>query len=191
MLPFLARLARLARHNLSLPCAIAANIPAMTAIKALPILMVALAAQSNGVAAAQAQGEQVTIVVDQNCSIQPDSAPEVLGDHSEAFRDSVVCHLESVLASHHVEERIISGNDRDRSLVEIREREFILDNVTADPAVFVVRQDVAENWSVDSDPQPTTMDGSTAVFRVHAEPGQIVRLHVGLRNAVRLADADQ
>jgi hypothetical protein len=180
----------LARHNLSPACGIAANIPAMTGMKALPILILALAARSNGVAAAQAQPEPGTIVVDQNCSIQPDSAPAVLGDHAEAFRDSVVCHLESVLASHHVEERI-SGNDRDRSLVKILEQEFILQNVTADPAVFVVRQDVPENWSVDSDPQPTTMDGSTAIFRVHAEPGQIVRLHVGLRNAVPLADAGQ
>lgn len=158
-------------------------------MRALPILILALAAQSNRVAAAQAQPEPVSIVVDQNCVIQPDSAPEVVGDHAEAFPDSVVCHLESVLASHHVEERIISGNDRDRSLVQIREREFILENVTADPAVFVVRQDVPESWSVDSDPQPTAMDGSTAIFRVHAEPGQIVRLHVGLRNAVPLAAA--
>lgn len=163
----------------------------MTGMKALPVLILALAAQSNGVAAAQAQPEPITIVVDQNCFIQPDSAPAVLGDHTEAFRDSIVCHLESVLASHHVEERTISGNDRDRSLVQIREREFILQNVTADAAVFVVRQDVPENWTVDSDPQPTATDGSTAIFRVQAEPGQIVRLHVGLRNAVPLEDAGQ
>ena len=163
----------------------------MTAMKALPILVLAVATQSNGVAAAQAQQEPIAIVVDQNCSIQPDSAPAVLGDHTEAFRDSVVCHLESVLVSHHVEERIISGDDRDRSMVQIRQREFILENVTGDAAVFIVRQDVPPSWAVDSDPQPTAMDGSTAIFRVHADPGQIVRLHVGLRNAVPLADAGQ
>jgi hypothetical protein len=122
-------------------------------------------------------------VVDQSCRILPDSDPAVLGDHNDPFRDPVVCHLESVLASRHIEERISSG---DRSLVRIREHEFILQNVTDSPAVFVVRQAVPEGWSVDSDPQPTTVDGGTAVFRVDAEPGQIVRLHVGLRNAIPL-----
>jgi hypothetical protein len=174
--------------TIRLPSAeIAANMAGMTGMKALPVLILALAARSSGVAAAQTPQEPASIIVDQNCSIQPESTPAVLGDHNEAFRDPAVCHLVSVLASHHVEERIV-GTDRDRSLVQIREREFILQNVTTDPAVFVVRQDVPENWSVDSDPQPTSMDGSTAIFRVYAEPGQIVRLHVGLRNAVPLPD---
>jgi hypothetical protein len=39
---------------------------------------------------------------------------------------------------------------------------------------------------VDSDPQPAEMEGSTAVFRVYAEPGEIVRLHVGVRRTTEL-----
>jgi hypothetical protein len=155
----------------------------MNGLKALPLFLLVFAAQSSTAQAGQAPQERVAIVVDQSCRILPDSDPAVLGDHNDAFRDPVVCHLESVLASRHIEERISSG---DRSLVRIREHEFILQNVTDSPAVFVVRQAVPEGWSVDSDPQPTTVDGETAVFRVNAEPGQIVRLHVGLRNAIPL-----
>jgi hypothetical protein len=64
----------------------------------------------------------------------------------------------------------------------------LLQNVTDAPAVFVVRQDIPEDWTVDSDPSPVTMEGMTAVFRVLAEPGQIVRLHVGIRNTVPMAE---
>lgn len=153
----------------------------MTGMKALPLFICVLAAQSVTAQTGQAPQERIAIVVDQGCRILPDSDPAVLGDHNDPFRDPVVCHLESVLASRHVEERISSG---DRSLVRIREHEFILQNVTDSPAVFVVRQAVPEGWSVDSDPQPTATEDATAVFRVFAEPGQIVRLHVGLRNAI-------
>lgn len=162
----------------------------MTGMKALPLLILALAAQSSKAQSGQTPSEPVAIVVDQTCSIQPDSDPAVLGDHNDAFHDSAICHLESVLTSRHVEERISDGS-RDRSLVRIREHEFILQNVTDRPAVFVVRQAVPENWSVDSDPQPATMEDSTAIFRVNAEPGQIVRLHVGLRNAVPVENQGQ
>lgn len=55
-----------------------------------------------------------------------------------------------------------------------------MQNPTDKPAVFIVRHGVPKNWKVDSDPKPSSMDGSTAVFRVNAEPGQRVRLHVGM-----------
>ena len=45
------------------------------------------------------------------------------------------------------------------------------------------RPHVPENWMVDSDPQPFGIDGSTALFRLSAEPGQRVRLHVGMRRS--------
>lgn len=160
----------------------------MNGLTAMPLILVALAAQSSAAQAVQTPQEPVSIVVDQGCRILPESDPAVLGDHNDPFRNPVVCHLESVLASRHVEERISSG---DRNLVRIREHEFILQNVTDSPAVFVVRQAVPEGWTVDSDPQPTTVDGETAVFRVNAEPGQIVRLHVGLRNAIPLENQGQ
>jgi hypothetical protein len=159
----------------------------MTGMKVLPTLLLAVAISPVGFAAGQSQPPRIEIVVDQTCLIAPESNPAVLGDHTDSFRDPVICHLESNLSSHHIEEQTKDG-ERSRSLVRIREHEFLLQNVTDAPAVFVVRQDVPEDWTVDSDPQPVAMDGSTAVFRVQAEPGQIVRLHVGMRNAVPMAD---
>jgi hypothetical protein len=58
-----------------------------------------------------------------------------------------------------------------------------LQNPTDKPVLFTVRHKVPENWTVDSDPPPSSMDGSTAVFRANAEPGQRVRLHVGMHRS--------
>jgi hypothetical protein len=96
--------------------------------------------------------------------------------------DPVICHLEYVHTSKHLEDTVKDGMTRN-SVVTISEQEYLLQNVTAEPVIFVVEQHVAEGWQVDSDPQPTEMVGSTALFRVNAEPGQIVRLHVGERRA--------
>jgi hypothetical protein len=128
---------------------------------------------------AQEQQERLSIVVDKACLIQPESDPLVLGDHFDAFRDDAICHLESVLTSHHIEEKI-TETERSRFFVRVAEQEYVVQNPTEKPAIFIVRHDVPKNWTVDSDPQPSSMDGSTAVFRINAEPGQRVRLHVGM-----------
>jgi hypothetical protein len=160
----------------------------MKFLKAPPVFPLALAAMLLAVlAAAQTpdQSPRLAIVVDKSCMIQPESDPSVVGDNSDAFRDGAICHLESVLSSSHVEEKIRDG-ERSHFLVRIAEQEYILQNVTDKPAVFIVRHNVPENWTIDSDPQPASMDGSTAVFQVNAEPGQIVRLHVGMRRSYSL-----
>jgi hypothetical protein len=54
------------------------------------------------------------------------------------------------------------------------------------PVVFVVLEEVPKGWRVDSDPQPTEMQGDIAIFHVDAEPGKIVRLHVGVRKTTDL-----
>jgi hypothetical protein len=54
---------------------------------------------------------------------------------------------------------------------------------TQSPTEFLVGHDVPESCIVDSDPQPSSMDGSTAVFRLNAEPGQKVRLHFGMHRS--------
>lgn len=84
-----------------------------------------------------------------------------------------------MLSSHHIEEKI-TDSERSRFLVRVAEQEYVVQNPTDKPAVFIVRHDVPKNWAIDSDPQPSSMDGSTAVFRLNAEPGQRVRLHVGM-----------
>ena len=136
---------------------------------------------SLSVPAGQAQDQEVrlSIVVDKSCLIQPESDPLVLGNHIDAFRDDAICHLESVLSSHHIEEKITEA-ERSRFFVRVAEQEYVVQNPTDKPAVFTIRHDVPKNWIVDSDPQPSSMDGATAVFQVNADPGQRVRLHVGM-----------
>jgi hypothetical protein len=157
----------------------------MTATTALLALPLALAAALFAAPAGQTQGKvaPLSIVVDKSCLIQPESDGLILGDHSQPFRDDAICHLESVLSSHHDEEVIADDGQRSHFLVRVAEQEYVVQNPTDKPAVFTIRHDVPENWAVDSDPSPTSMDGSTAVFLINAEPGQRVRLHVGMHRA--------
>jgi hypothetical protein len=147
------------------------------ALQALPLALVTLLGAPT--AHTQDQPARLSIIVNKSCLIQPESDPLVLGEHMDAFRDDAICHLESVLSSRHIEEKI-AGGERSRFFVRVAEQEYVVQNPTDQPAVFTIRHDVPENWTVDSDPPPSSMDGSTAVFRVNAEPGQRVRLHVGM-----------
>jgi hypothetical protein len=160
----------------------------MTGLKVLAALPLVLATTLVAAPAGQDQEQaaRLSIVVDKSCLIQPESDPLVLGDHTEAFRDDAICHLESVLSSQHIEEKISDDGERSRFLVRVAEQEYVVKNPTDKPAIFIVRHDVPENWKVDSDPQPTSIDGSTAVFRLNAEPGQRVRLHVGMHRSYSL-----
>ena len=152
----------------------------MTGTKALSAagFSIALAAAVFAVPAG-AQDQALSIVVDKSCMILPESDPSVLGDHNDAFKDEAICHLESVLSSHHVEEKIRDG-ETSHFLVRVAEQEYVVQSPTDKPVVFTVRHDVPEHWAVDSYPPPSRMDGSTALFQLNAEPGQRVRLHVGM-----------
>lgn len=156
---------------------------AMFGNRALRVLPLAFAAAllTAPMGQTQEQAPRLQIVVNQACLIQPESDPLVMGDHEDAFFDAAICNLESIHFSHHVEEKITGDGERSHFLVYIAEQEYVLGNPTDKRAVFVVRQNVPEGWTVDSDPQPTRMDGATAVFQVSAEPGQVVRMHMGMR----------
>jgi hypothetical protein len=110
--------------------------------------------------------------VDQRCHVLQDQIHGVTG--LSLRTDDAICHLESVHTSQHVEESVANGTKR--RLVTVSEQEYMLQNVTAEPVVFVVEQAVAKDWHIDSDPPPAEMMGLTALFRVEAQPGQIVRL---------------
>jgi hypothetical protein len=116
---------------------------------------------------------------------------DALSDYTEddLRNDHVICHLESVFTSHHVEETLRDGI-RLRSRVTIQEQEYLLQNVSSASVTFVVEHVLPDDWKVDSDPQPVKVVDNTAFFRVNAEPGQIVRLHMGERHAVPAADGD-
>jgi hypothetical protein len=121
----------------------------------------------------------------EDCRIVPAPDPFDPPKKQRPFRDETICHLESIASSQHTEEAIL-GNRLERSLVRISEHEFVLQNIAPRPVIFVVEQQVPKDWSVDSDPQPTKMVGSTAVFPVHAAPGEIVHLHVGMRHTTQM-----
>jgi len=123
------------------------------------------------------------IHVNGRCRILPEKTTGVGKNAKPRPRvDPVICHLESVVNTRHVEKTVL-GNTTLRSVVYVAEQEYLLQNVTTAPVVFVVEHPVPEGWRVDSDPQPTEMVGPLAVYRVNAQPGQIVRLHVGVRHA--------
>jgi len=122
------------------------------------------------------------VYVDQGCRLLPDPAHRVPGNKKPRLHsDPVICHLESVLSSNHREETL-AGNELRRSDISITEQTYVLQNITTEPAIFVVEEFVPHGWVVDSYPPPAEIVGPTALFRVHAQPGEIVRLHVGLRH---------
>jgi hypothetical protein len=121
--------------------------------------------------------------IDQYCRVLTPGHPTATNPAPPAhYRyNSVVCHIESDLHSHHWEQKTINGTPRN-TYVYVKEREYLLQNTTDRPVAFVVNQPLPKGWRIDSDPQPIDLQGSTATFRVIAEPGQIVRLHVGERS---------
>ena len=125
------------------------------------------------------------IHVDGDCRILPDAAHPVPGQKLKPFRDPILCSLETVNNSAQIEEKI-QGNQLLRIRVRVSEQTFVLQNITDDHIVFVVERAVPEGWTVDSDPQPNRYSGSTAIFPVHAQRGEIVRLHVGIRQTIPL-----
>jgi hypothetical protein len=125
------------------------------------------------------------IHIDEQCRILPDPAHTPPGKKPHPRQDWSVCHLESVAESQHMEERA-TGNQLLRNWVNIREHEFVLQNIYDRPVTFVVEHTVPDKWVVDSDPQPKQMIGRTAYFPVAVQPGEGVRLHIGLRHTASL-----
>ena len=125
------------------------------------------------------------IHVDAKCRIIPEVAHPFPGHKPGPFRDANICHTETVLNSEHHEERI-SGNQLLRSNVRVSERAYVLQNITGEHVVFVLEFPVPDGWKIDSDPQPNRYDGKVAIFPVHAQAGEIVRLHVGMRRTASL-----
>jgi hypothetical protein len=110
-------------------------------------------------------------------------------DTGEMKNDPDICHFDGrgVVLSSHVATREVDGI-RQHTRVDVEEKTFLLQDIHADPVVFVVSQKVPDGWRIDSDPQPKSTDGDTAIFRVIAQPGQIVRLHVGMSHETPMDD---
>jgi hypothetical protein len=125
------------------------------------------------------------IYVDDHC--------QVLASGSSQFQaDPDVCHFDGagMQRSTHLAAKEVDGIRR-HTLVNIAEQTYMLQDIESEPVVFVVAQQVPEGWHVDSDPQPVQVRNHVAIFRVTAQPGQIVRLHVGVARETPLAAADE
>ena len=89
------------------------------------------------------------------------------GDDSPYSTDKNTCHRET------------ARNTRQAN-ARIEEHSLILTNFRATPVTFVVSQ-----WLfggvIDSVPEPDQVAADTAVFRVNANSGEIVHLHIGVR----------
>lgn len=125
------------------------------------------------------------IHVDGKCRILPEAAHPFPGHKPGPFRDANICHIEGALGSEHREEQI-TGNQLLRSNVRVSEQTYVLQNISGDHVVFVLEFPVPVGWQIDSDPQPNRFEGPNAIFPVHAQPGEIVRLHVGMRRVTPL-----
>lgn len=120
------------------------------------------------------------IHVDGDCRILPNSAPILPRQKPNPYHDYNVCYLQSARDSTHWEESS-SGHELRRTFVYVREHEFVLQDVTDLPAMFIVEQTIPQGYSVDSDPQPWQVAGLKAYFHVYVKPGETVRLHVRWR----------
>jgi hypothetical protein len=113
-------------------------------------------------------------------------AAGVSGQRAVAQTETGVCHLESQLTSNSVKGAVVNGAVQ-RSVVVVKEQKYMLRDEFQEPVVFVVEQAVPDGWMVSSDPQPNKVEGKVALFRVAAQPGQVVSLHVGEQHTIPLA----
>jgi hypothetical protein len=130
--------------------------------------------------------ELAEIHVDGHCRIlaqeRPDSTQPYDKPQYRLGHDEGICQFDGGRAhiTARMEENIVNGVVK-RTPVTIREHTYLLHNPTQGPITFVIQEFVPSGWTIDSDPQPNAFANSTATFRVFAEAGQTVRLHVGRR----------
>jgi hypothetical protein len=120
------------------------------------------------------------IHVDQNCRILPHTEAAPHAKKIRPYYDTTICDLESENDSTHWDEKI-ADNQLQRTFVRVSERTFVLQDIANEPMMFIVEYEVPQGWFVDSDPQPWQTVGRTAFFHVYVNPGETVRLHVGVR----------
>lgn len=150
----------------------------------LGLLLTLAAAHSVAAQAVPADLPSQQIYVDDHC--------QVLDTGTGQFAANAdVCHFDGVgvQRSSHVAAREVDGIVQ-HARVDVTEQTYMLQNIHQQAMVFVVAHQVPDGWHVDSDPQPATVKDGVAIFRVIAQPGQIVRLHVGTAHEIPLDDQE-
>lgn len=137
------------------------------------------AGAGSGVTATSAMGA-TEIHVDQRCRILPGAAAGVSGKRAKPWSDWNTCHLEQVFDTKHRVQTVV-GTELRRSWVEIFEQQYVLGNQSQQPDVFIIEQPALKGWTIEGDPPPFRVAGGKEYYRAWVQPGETVRLHVGMR----------
>lgn len=95
--------------------------------------------------------------------------------------DRTLCRIESPAETTVWKKRNLNGQIKS-VMVDIREKEYILQNPYDHAITFHVHHPVPKNYHVESEPQPNQLANSIAVFYVVVQAAQTARLHVGMSN---------
>jgi len=109
------------------------------------------------------------------------------GERSVAQLDLGVCHLDSQVTANQVKGELVNGAVQ-RSVVVMKEKDYLMKNQFDRAVVFVVEQPVPEGWQIATEPGPDKMVGNVALYKAVALPGQMVRLHAGEQHTIQLAE---
>lgn len=109
------------------------------------------------------------------------------GQRSVAQLDLGVCHLDSQVTANRVKGELVNGAVQ-RSVVVMKEKDYLMKNQFERPVVFVVEQPVPAGWEIATEPGPDKMVGNVALYKAVALPGQMVRLHAGEQHTIQLAE---
>lgn len=134
------------------------------------------------VAQADATSALPEIHMDQRCHALSANGLAVTGTPAMLSAKSF-CRLESVKTTQHPETEIIDSSPH-HVLATVKEQDYLLQNITNETIAFVIEHKVPRGWKVDSEPQPLSVTNSTAMFRAIVQPGQTVRLHVGMKTTL-------
>jgi hypothetical protein len=125
------------------------------------------------------------IHVDRRCRILPASPTLSAGKRAKPWSDWNACHLESVFDTEHRVQTVV-GSELQRSDVEIREQQYVLGNQSQQPEVFIIEQPALKGWTIEGDPPPFRVADGKEYYRAWVQPGETVRLHVGMRKVTPL-----
>lgn len=125
--------------------------------------------------------------VDKDCRILPNPSENHTNEKATPFVDAAICHIENPRTSTHEDQKTENGMLQ-RSTVTVNEQDFLFHNGSTEIQSFILEDQIPREWQVDPDHPATQIvaskAGPIALYRVHANPGQTLRLHVALRHIV-------
>jgi hypothetical protein len=147
----------------------------------LLVLLAAAQSATAQTAPPDASAPSQQIYVDDHCQVLDSGTGQFAANADVCHLDGMGVHRSTHIAAKEVEAGVV-----EHARVDVAEQTYLLQNIHSQPVVFIVAHQVPDGWHVDSDPQPVSVKDGVAIFRVVAQPGQIVRLHVGTAHSTPL-----